>query len=187
MALQFFKDAPTNDNVPVSSENPLPVRQIELPGYYQLPVAGQTITRLYQVPGIATADAFDSGDAFGTPIKLADLFRPEKGSGLIMGMFLLDLDDEGIQIDVPLFVGPIVGVASDAAASFTDGELMLCRWVFSINTFYNWATNQFGQTNQNPMHIVAGGPDLWTQLIVIGTPTIAALNVPVLGITVVPD
>ena len=100
---------------------------------------------------------------------------------------LLDLDDEGLQIDVPLFVGPIVGAASDAAASFTDGELMLCRWVFSINTFYNWATNQFGQTNQNPMHIVAGGPDLWTQLIVIGTPTIAALNIPVLGITVVPD
>lgn len=188
-----------NESVAVvaTEDNPLPVRpslgddddplKVKVEQDYLPPVAGQTITRIYDIPGIGTGAVYADGEAFGTAFTIHDVFRAEKGSGVVVGAFLLDFDDEGIQVDIPLFTQPLAGTADNSAFAPTDVELATCRGVVSITSFYNWNVNQFGQATNVGLWLYAGGTNLYTQCVIRGAANIAAGAIPRIGIVVVPD
>ena len=159
-----------------------PIANLGLP-----PVAGRTVTCVVRVPGIGTGAAYADGDAFGTLIEFPNLFRPSKLSGLVMGAFLIDLDDEGLQIDVPLFIRSFTATADNSAFAPTDADAVNCRGVLQINTFSNWNANQFGQSVNVPWPVNAVSTSLFTQLVARGAPNIAAGSEPYVGLITLPD
>lgn len=181
----------------VTEDTPLPVRlypggddeaqSVEIANGFMPPVSGQTILREYEIPGIGTGSAYADGEAFGTAFTLHDLFRAEKCSGTIVGAYLHDLDDEGLRVDVPLFVHPIASTTDNNAFAPSDAELVTCRAVVPITEFFNWSSNQFGQATNLGIWIKAESPNLYTQLVIRGAANIAAGAIPRLGIIVVPD
>lgn len=183
--------------VEVSRDEPLPVQLVhpedsdyplvEIKGSEMPPVAGRTITRLVQVPGIGTGSAYAAGDAFGTLITFSDVFRTEKCSGTIVSAFFIDLDDEGIQKDVPIYIAPITATTDNSAAAPSDTDVLLCRGHFSISTFLNLGNNQIGTLTNIGLWVSGSDPNLYTQLVTQGADNIAASNIPWIGIVVVPD
>ncbi len=183
-ALEVDENHPLPVQIVTNEDEDVPKVQIDQP---QLPpVQGQTLLRLYDVPGIGTGAVYDAGEAFGTPFTLHSLFGG-KISGTIVGVVLFDLDDEGIQVDLPIFTQSLAGTTDNNAFAPTDTELLTCRAVFPITEFYNWSVNQFGQYVGTPKWIVLEGPNAYTQLVVQGAPNIAAGALPRLAITTVPD
>lgn len=169
----------------VSDENPFPVilgQTTPLPR-----VAGERITRLVPIPGIGAATAYADSDAFGGRIHLPNLFRPAVHSGVIVGAFFLDLDNEGIQVDVALFAAQFTATADNSAFAVSAADMLLLRGVVSISQFYAWSGNRFGQDAGTNLHIVSASQDLWAQCIIRGAANIAATAMPYLGITVEPD
>lgn len=203
MSLIFWRktrDTPVSANpesVAVTEDTPLPVRllanedddapRVQLDQPYLPPVAGVTLERLVQIPGIGTASIYAAGDAFGTLITWHNVFRAEKCSGTIVGAYLIDLDDEGIQVDIPIWIRSFTTTADNSAFAPTDADVLGCRAVISITGFSNWNANQFGQYEGSPRWVRGESPHLYTQAVVQGTPTIAAGAVPWLGILIVPD
>ncbi len=190
--------APDNAKaVPTTEETPFPVQTvdnedsdparvtIDMP--YQPPVSGQTVTRLVKVPGIGAAAEYADGDAFGTLIKLHDVFRPEKCSGTIVQVFFLDKDDEGKNKDVPIFIREFTATADNSAFAPSDDALMGCRTTISISTWSNWDSNQFGEASGANRWISGESPHLWTQIVTRSTDNIAAGSEPWIGIVVIPD
>lgn len=188
--------AQTNDVV-VSEKSGLPVRPLPLDidepvpmtisNVYLPPVAGQTIKRSLQVPGVGTGAIYAAGEAFGTVIKLAGVFRPEKGSGSLVGVVFHDLDDEGSQIDAVFFSQQVTTTADNAAFAILDEENLLCLGAVSITEFFNWGNNQVGVLRNLSVPLVAEGPDIYVRLVTQGTPTIAAGAVPWVTFYLVPD
>lgn len=171
---------------PIQNEDDDPLR-INIKNAYMPPVAGQTILREYEIPGIGTGSAYADGEAFGTAFTLHDLFRPGKNSGTIVGAYLQDIDDEGLQVDIPLFVRSIAGTTDNNAFAPSDVELQSCRGVVSITEFFNWSSNQFGQATNLGIWIKAESPNLYTQCVIRGAANIAAGAIPRIGLIVVPD
>lgn len=204
MALLFWRktkdtgSADESQNVEVNETYPLPVQLIQpddndyppvrIPedSGYQAPIAGRAFTRLYRVPGIGTGSAYADGDAFGTAFTLHDLMRPENPACWIVDVFLIDRDDEGLQVDVPIFIAPIASTTDNNAFAPTDIELLTWRRTFAITGFSNWSVNQGGQYEGSPQLIVGQGPHLYTQLVARGTINVAAGAEPYIGITVMP-
>ena len=203
MSLLFWRKtrnisiANESSNVEVNETNPLPVQifsnddedapKVRISQAYLPVVAGQTITRIVPLPGITTGSAHSDGDALGTPIVFQDVFRAEKCSGIVVGAFVIDKDDEGLQIDIPLFTRPIAGTADDSAFAPTDTELMTCRGVVAVSSFFNWDSNQFGQATNLGMWISTESPNLYSQVVARGAINIAAGSIPLVGLVVVPD
>ncbi len=180
----------------VSEDDPLPVQLIhlndddyppvEIKGEEMPPVAGRSKRLRLKIPGISTG-IYADGDAFGTTFTLADVFRAERPSGWITGARLIDLDDEGVQVDVHFFSAPLAGTADNAALAHTDVEMVTWLGAISVDTFFNLSANQGGQSSAAPLHIVADGSSVYTQLCIRGTPTIAAGAEPWLVLFVTPD
>jgi hypothetical protein len=204
MSLLFWrKPNPLNNNnvepVETSTTNPFPVQivqndeteqdvvPVEVKGAYLPLVPGNTVTRKVEVPGVGAAAIYASGDAFGTLIKFSDVFRAGKNSGTIVKAIFYDLDDEGVAIDMPLYSQPITITADNSANAATDQDSLSCVGVVQIGTFFDLGGQQIGQADNLPMWVQSTGVDLWTQLIVRGSPTIAAGSVPSVSLTVVPD
>lgn len=184
-------------SLPVSDKYPLPVRlvtrdiddiaRIAIEMNRMPPVEGQTTYRMVQIPGIGTGSAYADGDAFGTLITWHNVLRAEKPSGTIVGALLFDLDDEGLQVDVPLFTQGITVTADNSAFAPSDADLLFCRAIVPITEFYNWGSNQFGQYTGSPKWLRADGPNLYTQCVIRGAANIAAGALPWLALVVVPD
>ncbi|MCK9602593.1 MAG: hypothetical protein M0R06_26335 [Sphaerochaeta sp.] len=184
MAELYIRRDSVNTAEPVSPDNPLPV---ELHGLLLPPVAGRTITRLVKVPGITADAAHADGDALGTMITFPDVFRAERCSGVIVGAFILDLDNEGLQVDLPIFTRAFTATADDSAFTPSDTDMLACRAVLEIYTFSNWGANQFGRWVDNPIWINGESVNLYTQVVARGAINIAAGADPYVGIVVVPD
>jgi hypothetical protein len=184
MAELWQRTTGSAQNHPVNDENPLFTR----PGRDTIwRAGGATVTRRLKIPGIGAGAAYADGDAFGTLIQLPGVFRAGAWSGAIVGAFLLDLDDEGVQVDVPLFVQPFTPTADNSAFAPSDADLLNLRGVLSIDTFTNWSNNQFGRSSGSPWWVSGTSTSLWTQLVIRGAATIAAGAEPSLGLVVVPD
>ncbi len=184
MATLFFRNSNETTHTAVSDEHPLPTIAY---GDYMPAVAGRTVTRIVEVPGVGTGSAYADGDAFGTMITWLDVFRAEKCSGTIVGAFLQDFDGEGIQIDIPIFTRTITATADNAAFAPSDIDLAACRAVVSITEFYNWGSNQFGQATGLGLWVQGEGVNLYSQCVIHGAANIASGAVPRIGLVVVPD
>lgn len=167
-----------------TDEHPFPTQIIQ--SHNLPPVSGNTVTRRVKVPGIGYASAYAAGDAFGTSFVFPALFRAEKPSGTITSVVIHDLDDENIQLDVPLFIAPFTATADNSAFAPSDNDNLNCRGVISVTTFSNWANNGLGEWNGSKWINTVDG-NIYTQIVAQGAPNIAAGKEPWIEITVVPD
>lgn len=191
--------APENAQaVAVTEDTPLPVQifnnEDEDPARVQVdqnrlpPVAGETrLIGPYQIPGIGTGAAYADGDAFGTVLQFHDCFRPERCSGTIVAVLFFDLDDEGVNKDIPFFIQPITATADNSAFAPSDIDLLAWRGTISISSYNNWGNNQAGQDVTTRLWIKSDSPHLWTQIVTRGADNIAAGAIPWIALVVAPD
>lgn len=180
--------ASKDDPLPVApfltdEDDPLPVL---VSNTVQPPIAGQTITRVVQVPGIGTGSAYQTGDAFGTLITFPDVFRPEKGSGIVVKVLFYDLDDEGIQKDLILFSDVVTTTADNSPIALPDSLIQSIKGGITISTFFDLLDNQVGQWT-GTLWVQGTGPNLYALAITRGADNVAAGSVPLIALTTVPD
>lgn len=186
MNLLFWRPRLASGYREANEEFPLPV-QIPETGRYLPPVAGDSIPRQIQIPGIGTASAYADGDAFGTLFFIPTLFRPEKRSGVIVKALLVDKDDEGLQVDLVFFSREITGTTDNSAFNPSDADMHSWEGTLSVSTFYNWSGNQGGQQIDNRLWVQSETTGIWCQCVARGALNIAAGALPWLKLTVVPN
>lgn len=125
------------------------------------------------IPGIAAADALDAGDAFGTIFTI----KVPK-SGIIYSATFWDLDDEGSQVDLEIFKTSFTQIASDAAWTPSDGDMLSFVTELAFVGFDDHINNQTSSLTNIGMAYTAPGGKLYIQAVCRGTPTIAAGSSP---------
>lgn len=121
------------------------------------------------IPGITAADAFDANDAMGTIV----IVQVPK-SGVIYSATFYDLDYEGTQVDLEIFKRNITQVASDAAWTCSDTDIMnfvteLQFYAFDSHTAcYTSESKNFGKAYNAPEG------KFYIQAVTRSTPTIVA-------------
>jgi len=122
------------------------------------------------IPGIASADPFDAGDALGT---MGEFAVPEYG--IIYGAKLIDPDDDVLVATVHIFSLPLITLqTSDAALNISVPDAS--NWVTSI-TFLpttDLGAAKVGEVNGINSFYHALDKKLYFQFSTAGTPTIAA-------------
>lgn len=184
MAEVFVRENTQNTPERVSSDNPFPVLVLG----ESIPAAsGRTTTRKVQVPGIATASAYQTGDAFGTMIVFENVFRPGKHSGRIVSVFFQDFDSEGIQKDLVLFTRPFTGTADNDVFAVGDIDASASLGVIEIKEFVDCGGFYVGRKDDVNFWMNGESQNLYAQLVTRGTDNIAAGSIPNIAIVVVPD
>lgn len=147
-------------------------------------IAGRTFwTAPMQIPGIGTGAAYASLDAMGTIFALTGL----PPSGIIQSARWYDLDDEGIAKEIWCFNGTIAGTADNAAFAPTDAELLSLECVITIANFKDASTSQMGVEDGLGISYVCPTGTFWCQVKTLGADNIAAANIPMISIRVLPD
>lgn len=160
--------------------------RFEIDQLYLPPVAGQTVTRLVKVTGLTTGSAYTSGDVFGDVLTFHNVFRSEKNSGTIVRVVLIDLDAEGLAVELPIYNRKITAGTNDSAYDVSDADGMFCETTIPITTFYNYGGWQVGKWTGTEW-VVSTDCNLYTQLCTRGAQNIAAGSEPWIKLTVVPD
>lgn len=169
----------------VSDLAPLPV---EITGGATLPpVAGRTLTREDTPPGIAPA-AYADLDAIGTVMTFPGVFRAGVSTGLLQSARYYDLSDQAVAVDLWLFSRRPAAPTDNSALSLSDADLRNVVAVVSFASFADAANGRFSQSGGLGLMVNgSGGTDLYGIAQSRGAPTIAAANLPVFAIDVVPD
>ena len=170
-----------------TTENPLEVITRDDGLAVAPPVAGRTITRELEIPGIVAAAAYQALDAYGTLITIRDVFRPERNSGVITNAFFIDLDDEGLQKDVWVFDRPVTGVADNSPLVLTDSDVLSFRGSFSFTAWLDSNTSKVSSKENINIWINSTDTNLYLWIQTQGADNVAAANIPHLGIVVLPD
>jgi hypothetical protein len=131
------------------------------------------------VPGIGTAAAYASGDAFGTKF-----FFDVPREGVITQFVFLDYDDEGITKELVLFNADFTATADNSAFAPSDDDLAKCMGVISIDVFYNFDSNQVGIAVPAFSYNLPSGR-FYAQFVTRGADNIAAGSIPEFLITVI--
>lgn len=170
----------------VSDLAPLPV---EIAGGATLPpVAGRTLTREDTPPGIGTGAAYADLDAIGTVMTFPGVFRANVSSGLLQSARYYDLDDEGLAVDLWLFSRRPAAPTDNSALALSDADLRNVVAVVSFASFADAANGRFSQSGGLGLMVHgSGGTDLYGIAQARGALNIAASNLPVFAIDVVPD
>lgn len=136
-------------------------------------VVGRPVRTLrVTVPGIGTAAAYATGDAFGTKFAI-DV--PEDGT--ITNVMFLDYDDEGIDKELLLFSEDFAPTADNAAFAVSDADLSKCVGPIPITRWLNYANNQVGYATPALSYHAPTGK-LYGQLVTRGADNIAAGAIP---------
>ena len=136
-------------------------------------------TQVTGVPGIGTAAAYASGDAFGTMLTF-DV--PKQGT--ISNVIFLDYDDEGISKDLVLFNGRFTHGTDNSPMSIAAGDLRKCVGVAFIDTWSDLIDNRVGQALPALSYSAPQGK-LFAQLVTRGADNIAAGSIPHIALVVV--
>ena len=136
-------------------------------------------TQVTGVPGIATAAAYASGDAFGTMLTF-DV--PKEGT--ISNVVFLDYDDEGISKDLILFNGRFTHTADNAAMAISTGDLRKAIGVAFIDTWSDLTANRIGLAVPALSYNAPQGK-LFAQLVTRGADNIAVGAIPDIFLMVV--
>ena len=124
------------------------------------------------IPGIGTGAPYAIGDAFGTMFAIK---VPKHGT--ITRVSFLDLDDEGLRKDIVLFRAEFTETADNSPFAISDADARKCIGVISVDTFYNFGNNQFGQ-NFPAFDFEAPNGVLFAQIETQGADNIAAGALP---------
>ena len=131
------------------------------------------------IPGIGTAAAYASGDAFGVVFALEVPLE-----GTIANVIFYDLDDEGLDKDIFLFSVAPVGTADNSVFAPTDNEVLTCVGVISIADWKNAGSNQVGMATPALSYYAPSGK-LWGQFVTRGADNIAAANIPQFSLVII--
>ncbi len=137
-------------------------------------------TGLLVVPGIATASIYVAGDALGTRF----VFENVPKAGRIQTAIYLDLDDEGIETDIVLFNREFTETADHDEFAPSDRDMSFLVGTVTFSTFLNYGNNQSSVASGLFLTYTAPRGKLWAQMVTRGTPTIAAANIPKVGMTI---
>ena len=148
----------------------------------QLQIAGKTARVEGLVPGIGTAAAYASGDAFGTVMVLE---FPE--SGIIESARFIDLDNEGVNKELWLFTAEIAGSADNAVFAPTDEELLHIEAIILFDTWRTANLNQVGAEDSLAISYSAPRRTLWGQFVTRGADNIGAGNIPRFSLRIMAD
>jgi hypothetical protein len=172
----------------VTNLRPFPVEIPEASASGLPPVAGRSTFAQVTVPGITTGAAYADGDCLGTLMEFPNLLRSGKSSGLLHTALYFDLDDEGLQVDLHLFSRPILSPGADNAA-FTpsDSEVLAYLGTLTFTSFFNLGANQVSMLTNVGIALQSSGTSVWGHLVARGALNIAANNLPVLRLAVLPD
>lgn len=135
-----------------------------------------------QIPGIVAANAFDANDCFGIVFELE---VPK--SGEIRSATFFDLDDEGSQIDLEIFMGQIPIIASDAAWAPVDADLLKFLTEIAFVSFDDHINNQTSEVTNIGKAYNAPAGKFWIQAVCRFTPTIAAGSMPKFQLQILTD
>jgi hypothetical protein len=151
----------------VSETNPLYVAQ---QGIVQ--VRGSIYDTGYlRVPGVDHSDAYTAGDAIGTQFAVTLPFR----QGVLYSATLLDLDDEGTQLDLWISDSEWgTKIADDAAFSPADAEMLRVIDILEFTSTVDATNSHFMALRNIGLAVSLPESRLWLQLeSPSGTPTIA--------------
>ncbi|KKM63816.1 hypothetical protein LCGC14_1507730 [marine sediment metagenome] len=124
------------------------------------------------IPGIATASAYTTADAFGVKFSLE---VPPKG--VISTAVFLDKDAEGINKELVVFRGDFVVTADHDAFAPSDGDLENIVGIIEWETWYSYSLNQVGIAYP-ALYYTAPQGKLFFQFVTRGADNIAAAAVP---------
>lgn len=151
---------------------------------------GMTLDSGYQTPpGIGTGAAYADGDQMGDAFRFPGVLRQETLAGQLYSATYLDMDDEGLQVDLHLFLWkPTYFLNDNGAYSPADTDLLGYVGTVNFTTFSNLGNNQMSVGSFNPIAVAkAPTTDLWGQVVTRGALNIAAGNLPMFRIVTLAD
>lgn len=136
-------------------------------------------TALIQIPGIGTAAAYASGDAFGT-----GFWVPCPPKGFIDALTFIDLDNEGIAKTIVLFDVAVTTSADNAAFTPIKADLLIRSRQINLSSsdYVTFASNQMATVTG--IRLPYNAPDargLWCRLVTRGADNIAAGAIPLIS------
>lgn len=115
---------------------------------------------------------YASGDALGSRFVIPNVVSADGGSAVLESVVVIDKDDEGVQIDFPLFTRVFTATADNAAFAVSDVDLESCIGVVSVSNYSDFANNQIGTARGLGLAFtIPEGRDLHCQAVVRGAPT----------------
>lgn len=129
-------------------------------------------TPLIQIPGIGTAAAYATGDAFGVMLEI-----PVPIEGVIATAVFHDHDNEGIQKDLILSASPFTATADNAAFAPSDLDLTKVIGVVTFDVFTNFNANKVAVATP-ALYYKAPLGYLYGQFVTRGADNIAAAKLP---------
>ena len=93
---------------------------------------------------VIAAGIYTTGDALGARFGLPNVVDKAGGGAILESIVVLDQDDEGIQIDFPLFSKTFTATADHDEFAVTDDDLQHCIGHVSISNYANfcWAVTR---------------------------------------------
>ena len=181
MAILVQTTASGRERQEVGAEHPLFVQVKQTPeSGTSVPVTSHIFpSELVEIPGIGTAVAYATAEAFGTRFPIV---VPVEGT--IAQVTFLDFDDEGINKELVLFSREFTATADNAAFNPSDADLNFCLGVISIDTWYNYSANQVGVATP-AFHYVAPSGTIYGQFVTRGADNIAAGSIPKFFVVVI--
>lgn len=144
--------------------------------------------RLAVTPTISTS-AYAAKDAIGGILTFANAARWSGGTGTIVGVTIIDKDQELANIDLILFDQTIAGTVTDNSPfDPTDADLANCVGVVSIGSgFYaDFSDNSVAHVNVAHPFVLAG-TSLFGALVSRGTPTYTGTSDIIVILTIAQD
>ena len=126
-----------------------------------------------EIPGITAANALEIGDCMGTPFKIQ---VPK--SGIIISSLMLDLDDEGVEINLELFKDDITVIGDDNAWAPTDADLLHFVAEIAFASFDDHINNQTSEVKRIDKAYSIKDGVFTIQAVTRGEPNIAAGSMP---------
>lgn len=173
-----WRPVDSSAGVEVDDENPLPTR-----AYGPVQVGASGDSGYCGVPGIVTGAAYADGDAIGAgAIVFPNCLRSGVQSGQLYSATYLDLDDEGLQVDLHLYAAvPTYAPTDNGAYAPSDADLVNSRYIGTVSfaTFSNFSSNQVSVGSFNPIGVAgAPGTNIYGHVVARGALNIAIGNLP---------
>lgn len=145
--------------------------------HYQKVIVGAS-KRIAQTPTISAASAYAPGDAVGGKLTFAGAARFDSGGGLIVGVTVIDKDQERAPLELVLFDQDFTATADNAAFDPSDADLANAVAVIPINQWHNFNDNSIGYSGSLAIPFQCGNSldDLYGQLVTRGAPTYSATS-----------
>jgi hypothetical protein len=139
-------------------------------------------TTILVTPTLASGGAYAIGDFIGPSgglgIGVNPAARATGGGGVLVGLVMIDGDNQGIPLDVYVFANSNWTSPSDNAAwSLSDSSAKYCVGRVAFNTFVSYgAAGQigFGTFPEGPIYYQCNGQTLYLAPVTRGTPTYTA-------------